>query len=169
MRPRFGPSGARSLACGVILTSNVPVAFMSISSLDHKILLPRLVLALGVALEILAIEIHVAQVAGRIAVGLVVEVLRPGNAVQPAGGHRLRLYSIAELDDGHEAVAARAVPLLGAGIRARAERGQRSPPRRWKHHRRARLRIFELLHDRAVVALEAIDVAPRRLPLAEVV
>src|SRR6185503_20950632 len=101
--------------------------------------LPRLVFALGVTLELIAIEVDVAQIAGRIALRLIVEVLRPGHAVQAAGGHRLRLHLIAELDDGDEAVAARAIPLLGVGIRARAERGQRAPPRRREHHRRAGL------------------------------
>src|SRR6187401_2898364 len=114
MRPRFGPSGARSLACGVILTSNVPVAFIS--------LLAGLVFALGVTFELIAIEVDVAKFAGCVAIRLIVEVFRAGHAVQAAGGHRLRLHLITELDHSHEAVAAGAVPFLRAGIRARAER-----------------------------------------------
>src|SRR5690349_5182812 len=84
-------------------------------------LLPRLVLTLGVTFQILAIEIHVAEVAGRVALGLVVEVLRPGHAVQSAGGDRLRFHLVSEFDGGDKAVAARAVPLLGTRIGARAE------------------------------------------------
>ena len=120
------------------------------------------------ALQLITVEVDIAQVAGGIPLGLVAEVLRAGHAVQATGGDRLGLHLVAELDDGDEAVAAGAVPLLGAGIGAGAERRQRTPARRTKHHRRARLGIVELLDDGAVVALEAIDVAPGRLPLAEV-
>src|SRR6185503_5916914 len=146
MRPRFGPSGARSLACGVILTSNVPVA---------RTLLAGMIFALGVSLELIAIEVDIAEVARRIAIGLIVEMLRSGHAVQAACRDGPGLHLIAKLDDRDEAVAAGAVPLLGSRIRARAERCERTVGRRCEHHRRARLAVVELLHDGAVVALEA--------------
>src|SRR5690349_1787312 len=93
-------------------------------------LLPRLVFALGVTLQILSVEVHVAEVAGGVALRLIVEVLRSRNAVEAAGRHRLGLDAIAEFNGGDEAVAARAVPLLGARIRAGAERRQRTVGRR---------------------------------------
>ena len=91
-----------------------------------------------------------------------------GIAALAAGGDRLGPHLIAELDDRDEAVAARAVHLLRAWIGARAERRQRAPARRGEADRNARRRVVEWLHDVAGEALKAIDVAPRRLPRAEV-
>src|SRR4029453_10925040 len=94
--------------------------------------------------------------------------LPPTMAVPPAGRPRAGAALVAKLDAGNEAVTARAVPLLGVLVGPRFERGQRSVTRRGKHHRNARLRIIEFGRDRVLDALEAIDVAPRRVPLAEV-
>src|SRR5439155_26058852 len=85
-----------------------------------------------------------------------------------AGCHGARTHGVAELHYRDEAVAARTVPLLRAGIRAHAERRQRAPPRRRERHRNAGLRVVELLHDVAGETLEPVDVSPRRLPRAEV-
>src|SRR3954454_2657555 len=72
--------------------------------------LPRVVLPFGVALELLAVEIDLAEVAGGVAGCLVVEV--PGGRVAAfaAGGDGAGVHAGAEFDDGYEAVAARAVP-----------------------------------------------------------
>ena len=49
---------------------------------------PRVVLALGVSLQLGAIEVHVAQVARRVALGLIVEVRRFRIAALAAGRDR---------------------------------------------------------------------------------
>src|SRR5713226_7052999 len=114
------------------------------------------------AVELGAIEVHVAQITRAVAPGLIVEVRRRGIAALAAGADGLRLHPIAELDDRHEAVAAAAVHLFRARIRARAERGERSPPRRREADRYAGRRVAERLDDGAGEALVAIDVAPGR-------
>ena len=83
----------------------------------------------GVALELVAVEVDFAQGAGGVARGLVVEVRRFGVAAFTAGGDGPGADGGAEFDDGDEAVAAGAVPLLGAGVGARAEGGERAPLR----------------------------------------
>src|SRR5262249_1504994 len=130
--------------------------------------LARMVLPLGVPLELLAIEIHVAQIAGAVAQRLIAEMRRRGIVVLAARGDRFRPDAIAELDGRDEAVARVAVHLLRAGVRPRAEGREGSPSRRRERDRYARLRIVELLDDVAVDALVAVDVAPRRLPGPEV-
>src|SRR2546423_344840 len=108
--------------------------------------------------ELVGIEVDLAKVARGVALRLVVEMLRRRITAFAAGGHRAGVDAVlAELDDGDEAVAARAVHPLGPRIRPRAERGERTPSSRREHHRNARLAVVELLHDAAVVALEAID------------
>src|SRR5439155_23973917 len=109
-----------------------------------------MVFALGVTLQLVAIEIHVAQVAGGIPRRLVAEVRRRRAAALAAGADCFCADAIAELDDGDEAVAAGAVHLLRARIRARAERRERSPPRRGEADRSARFAVIELLDDVAV-------------------
>src|ERR1019366_6690933 len=79
-----------------------------------------------------------------------------------------RANAAPEPPPGNEAVPRRAVPLLRARIGARPERRERAPARRSELDRNTRLRIVEMLHDVAIHALEAIDVAPRRLPFSEI-
>src|SRR4051812_43120458 len=90
-------------------------------------LLARVVGALRVALQLVRIEVHVAQVAGRVAFRLIVEVLRRRVAALAAGADGARLHAVAELHDRDEAVAAGAVHLLRPGIGARTKGGERSP------------------------------------------
>ena len=79
-------------------------------SCEHRHLLPGIVGPLGVPLELLRVEVDLAQVAGGVALGLIVEVLRGDVAAQAAGGDGAGAHAVlAELDGGHEAVAARAV------------------------------------------------------------
>src|SRR5262245_27881913 len=117
---------------------------------------PGVIFALDVALQLLAVEIHLAQIAGRVARGLIAEVRRLGIAALAAGRDRPRAHPVAELDDGHEAVAARAVHLVRPRIRARAEGRQRSPPRRREADREARAGVVEGLDDVAGHALVAV-------------
>src|SRR5687768_10185905 len=112
-------------------------------------------------------EIDLAQVAARIALGLVVEVGRARISALASCRDRPRPYPIAELDDGDKAVAAGPVPAARAGIGSRAERGERSPAGRDERNRQARRRVRERLDDRAAEPLEAVDLAPGRAPAAE--
>ena len=132
------------------------------------LLLPRPVRPLRVLLDVRAVEVDLAQVAGGVALGLVVEVRRRRIAALAAGAHRPRPHAVAELHHRHEAVAARAVHLLRARVGARAERRQRSPARRREADRDARPGVVERLDDVAGETLVAVDLAPRRLPRAEV-
>src|SRR5262245_37406959 len=104
-----------------------------------------MVLALLMRVDVLAVEVDLAQIAGRIARRLIAEVLRLRIAALAARADRPRTDAIAELDDGDEAVAAGAVHFLGAGIGARAERRERSPARRGEAHRHARCGVVEVL------------------------
>src|SRR5688572_4663425 len=89
-------------------------------------------------------------------------------AALTAGGDSAGFHAVAELDDGDEAVAARAVPALAALEGPRPERGERAPARRGEAHGQARRCVAERVHDRRADALEAVDLAPRRAPAAEV-
>src|SRR5215211_3128241 len=101
----------------------------------------------SVTLELRRVEVHVAKIAGAVALRLVIEVWRLRVAALAACRHRSRLHAVAELHDRDEAVAARAVPFLRVLVRARAERGQRAPARGREAHGNARARIVERLHD----------------------
>src|SRR5690348_11070836 len=127
-----------------------------------------MVLPLRVPRELVPVEVHVAEVAGRIPRRLVVEMLRRRVPALAAGGDGARTNPGTEFDDGDETVAARAVPLLGVRIRARAERRERSPVRGREVDRDAGLGVVEVRGDRVVEPLEAIDVAPGRPPGSEV-
>src|ERR1700751_1826348 len=87
-------------------------------------------LPLDVVLEVGTVEVDVAQITGAVAFGLVVEVRRCGVAALAAGGDGLGAHFFSELDYGDEAVAAGAVPLLGAGVGTGSEGGERTPERR---------------------------------------
>src|SRR5687768_10392809 len=123
---------------------------------------------LGVAYELVGMEIDLAQVARRVAPGLVVEMGRAGMAALAAGRDRQSPDTRSELDDRDEAVAAGAVPALRARPGARAERSERPPPARSERNRDARPGVGEGLHDVAGQALEAVDLAPRCPPAAEI-
>src|SRR4051794_1012215 len=101
-----------------------------------------MVSAFRVALQLIEIKVDVAQVAGRVALRLIVEVLRRRIAAFAAGRDRARAHAVlAELDDGDEAVAAGAIHALRAGVGPRAERGQRAPGRRREADRDAWLAV----------------------------
>src|SRR5258707_3406506 len=89
-------SGSRSRSCFGSSTGVVPPFDMS--------------------LELVAIEVDVAQVAGGIALRLVVEVRRRWIPALTAGGDGSCAHTLPEFDDGHEAVAACAIPLLRSPI-----------------------------------------------------
>src|SRR5580700_12321745 len=126
--------------------------------------LARVVSALGVALQLLRVEIHLAQCARGVAYRLVIEVRRGGVPAPAARRDRHCVHLLGELDHRDEAVARRAVIALGALVAACLEGGERAPRRCGEGYRRARLVVIELLHDVAVVALEAIDRAPFHPP-----
>src|SRR5205823_2357554 len=87
--------------------------------------------------ELSRIEVHLSQIARGIAFRLVVEMRALRVATFAAGCDRSRADAVTELNDGDEAVAARAVPLLRVGILTGRERRERSPLRRREHHRDA--------------------------------
>src|SRR6185437_5255729 len=123
----------------------------------------------GVPLQLRRIEVDRAQVAGGVALGLILEVRRVGIAALAASGHRARGDGGAEINASHEAVAAAAVDALGARILARRERGQRAPDGGGEFDRRAGQAVIEFrMRDGIVQALEAVDLAPGRLPASEV-
>src|SRR5665213_1588576 len=72
--------------------------------------------SLGVAFELIGVEVDFAKIAGGVAGGFVVEVGRVGMAAFAAGGDGAGVDAGAELDDGNEAVAAGAIPLLRVGV-----------------------------------------------------
>src|SRR5438445_1271460 len=127
-----------------------------------------MVLALDVALQLGTIEVHVSQIARAVSRGLIVEVRRRRIAALAAGRDRPGPHAIAEFDDCHEAVPARAVHLLGSLVRARAEGRQRAPPRGGETDGDARAGVVERLDDIAGETLESIDVTPGRFPAPEV-
>jgi hypothetical protein len=77
--------------------------------------------------QLVRVEIDLAQIAGRVALGLVVEVRRARVAALAAGADGAGADAGAELDGSDEAVAAQAVIALGPVLPARAERGERAP------------------------------------------
>src|ERR1017187_6691859 len=127
-----------------------------------------MVFPLRVSLELLAIEVDLAQFTCAVTFGLIVEVRGRRIAALAAGRHGHGADALAELDHGDEAVAARAKPLLGARVGARGERRQRSPMRGGEADGNAGPRVVKRLDDVAGEALESIDLAPWRLPASEV-
>src|SRR6185295_20166318 len=85
-----------------------------------------------------------------------------------ADADRQRTHARAELDYGDETVATRSVVALSSRITLGAEGGERAPLTRGERHGGARFRIVVVLHDGAIVALKAVDLAPRHLPAAEI-
>src|SRR5262245_42093646 len=73
--------------------------------------LPGMVSALRMSHELLRIVVDLAQLAGRVAQRLIVEVRRRGIPALAGRGDRSRTHTPAELDGGDEAVSARAVEL----------------------------------------------------------
>src|ERR1035437_5709201 len=106
-----------------------------------------MVFPLRVSLERLAVEVDLAQFAGAVTFGLIVEVRGSRMAALAAGRHGPGAHAFAELDHGDEAVAAGAIPLFGARVGARRERGERSPLRGGEAHRNAGSRVVERLDD----------------------
>src|SRR5471032_1628048 len=125
---------------------------------ESKRLLTRMVLTVGVTGQLRRIKVDIPQIAGTVALRLIVEVFRRHSAGFTAGRYRLRTHLVTELDDGDEAVAGVAVHLLRAFVGSRAERRERSQAGRGEADRKARARVVEWLHDVAGQTLEAVDV-----------
>jgi len=70
--------------------------------------------------ELRRVEIHLAKAAGRITLGLVVEMFRLRIAAFAAGGYRFCADRLAEFDDGDEAVSVAAIDLFRARVAARS-------------------------------------------------
>src|SRR5881398_2017676 len=106
-----------------------------------------MIFALGVALELVAIEVDIAEIAGGVALRFIVEVLGLRMAAFASARDCPGAHAVPELHHGDEAVPAGAVPLLRAWVGARAERGERAPLRRCEGDRHARLRVVKRLND----------------------
>src|SRR6266446_5893601 len=123
-------------------------------------LIPRMVLTLGMTFHLCAVKINLSEVARAVAFRLVIEMRRRRIAAFSAGGHGSGAYGCAKLDDGDEAVAARAVNLFRALVRTRGERRQRAPDRRSEADGNTWSSVVEWMDDVVGEALEAIDVSP---------
>src|SRR5260370_11670621 len=77
-------------------------------------LIPRMILALGVTLELRAIEINLSQIASAVALRLIIKVRRRWLAALSAGSHGFRAHGLAELDDRNKALAPTALDFLCA-------------------------------------------------------
>src|ERR1019366_7745074 len=113
------------------------------------------------------VEVSLAQFARAVALGLIVEVRRRRIAALDAGGDGPGAHAVAELDYGDETVAAGAIPLLGARVGARRERGERSPLSRGEADGNARSGVVDRLNNVAGGALDPIDAAPGRPPASK--
>src|SRR5882672_5935852 len=82
---------------------------------------PRMILPLGVALQLRAIEVHVPKIARAVPFSLIAEMPGPGIAALAARRDRSGPHTVSELHHGHEAIPAGAVHLPGPCGRARAE------------------------------------------------
>src|SRR5438445_13668181 len=102
-----------------------------------------MVLALGVADQLGAIEVHLAQITRGVARGIVVEMRRPGMTALAARRDRDGPHSVTELDDRAEAVATGSVPALGRVVGSRAERGVPALAGARKRHRTSGAQIVE--------------------------
>src|ERR1043165_1362834 len=126
--------------------------------------------ALGMSNQLPRIEVHRPQVPGGVPLGLIREVFRLRISRLSARGNRSRTHRVrSELDDGDEAVSAYPIALLRIRWPASRERRERADRASGEHHWNARSGVVESLVDIVIDALEAIDVAPGRLPGAEVV
>ena len=127
-----------------------------------------MIFALGMAFELDAVEIDLAQISGAVPFGLVVEMRGGRMAAFAARGDRQSPHFIAELNDGDEAVSGCSVPFFGAWISMGCERCQRSPEGVRETDGNAGGVVAERLNDIAGQPLEAVDVAPLGLPSPEV-
>ena len=124
--------------------------------------------ALCAPVQLVRIEIDLAQIAGRVALRLVVEMGRGGSPLSPPA-----VTARARTRLPNSTTATKLLPLVPyhffvPGFGRRAERGQRAPARGREGDGDARRGIAERMIDRGRDALEAIDFAPRHLPPAEV-
>ena len=96
---------------------------------DREYSASRMVLPLGVFIDLRTIEVNFPQVARAVPFRLIVEVWRFRIAALATRRHGHRAHSFAEFDHGNEAVSAGAIPLFRPWVRARSERSE-SPPNR---------------------------------------
>ncbi len=89
--------------------------------------LTRFIFPLGVAFELGGVKIDLAEIAGRITLGLVVEVFGRGVAAFASGGYCFGSDGFAKLDHRDKAIATDAIDLFGAFIGIYAEGGKRTP------------------------------------------
>ena len=135
---------------------------------QNQMLVSGMVVSFGVTLQLVGIEVDVAQTAGAVPLRLVVEVTRLRMSAFPSYCHRPGAHFVSKFHHRNKAVSAGSVPLPRSWIRPGPERCQRAPGGRGKPHRRAWLGIVEVGLNIPGQALKPIDISPRRLPGAEV-
>ncbi len=88
---------------------------------EHGPSVSGMVLALGVTFQLRPVEVHLPQVAGAVALRLIIEMRGCGSAAFAAGAYGPGPDGLAELDDSDETVAAGAVPLFRPRVGTSAE------------------------------------------------
>src|SRR2546429_2411195 len=83
---------------------------------------------------------------------------RSGMAALASGGHGAGAHFVAKFDDRHEAVAARAIPLLGSGIIAGAESRDRKSTRLNSSHGYISYAVFCLKKKKSTQITECVCV-----------
>src|SRR5262249_29207743 len=132
------------------------------------VLFPRLICPLGMALQLVRIEIDFSQITGAVSLCLIVEMLRRGIAAFTARGHRFRSNCLSKLDYRDETVAAGAVYFLRDLVLPRPKAGQRPPKCRSETDWYARSVIVERMGQVIGQSLKPIDFAPGFFPRSEV-
>src|SRR5207249_390229 len=131
-------------------------------------LTPRMILPLGVALELGTVKVNFAQISLAVLLGFIIEVRRGGMSALAPRGDGPGSDFVSKFDGRDKAVAARAVPLFRSGIRPRTKRRQRAPERRGEAHGNAGPGVAERLNNVSRQPLETVDVPPGRLPGAKI-
>ena len=106
---------------GIGIKSGVVAVSTKSDSRSSYVLTARMVLPLGMALKLRAVEVDIPQVACTITQRLIIEVARRRMTVLTTRSDGLGAHLRSKLDYGDEAVSVRSVALLGARERARSE------------------------------------------------
>src|SRR2546423_3116946 len=106
-----------------------------------------MVFAFGVTLQLGPVKINLSEIARTVAFRLVIEMRRRRIAAFSAGGYGSGAHGLSKLNDGDEAVAARAVNLFLALVRTRGKRRQRAPYCRSEADGDAWTSVVEWIYD----------------------
>src|SRR5215469_13530431 len=85
-------------------TPGPPASTRRFQPFGYIALTSRMIFPFGMPLQLLRIKVNLAQIAGRIPLRLVVEMLRPDLPALATGSHCLRAHLRSEFHYGHETV-----------------------------------------------------------------